>query len=117
MPTYEYECKSCGHTFDVCQNMRDEPVKICPQCGREVRRLINGGTGIIFKGSGFYVTDKAKGTAAKPGGKAEAEKPAANPSPGSSEKSAEPASAGKSAAAGEAKTVPDTSAGKKASGQ
>jgi putative FmdB family regulatory protein len=60
MPTYEYECKSCGYTFDVFQNMSDEPVKICPECGKEVRRLIGGGTGIIFKGSGFYVTDKNK---------------------------------------------------------
>jgi putative FmdB family regulatory protein len=117
MPTYEYECKSCGHTFDVFQNIRDEPVKICPQCGREVRRIIHGGTGIIFKGSGFYVTDKAKGAAAKPGGKAGPEKTAANPSPGSSGKSAEPASADKSAAAGEAKTPPAASAEKKASGQ
>jgi len=64
MPTYEYECKSCKHTFDVFQSMRDEPVKICPECGKEVRRLINGGNGIIFKGEGFYVTDK-KGGAAK----------------------------------------------------
>jgi putative FmdB family regulatory protein len=63
MPTYEYECKTCGYTFDVFQNMSDEPVKVCPQCGKEVRRLINGGTGIIFKGSGFYVTDKNKGSA------------------------------------------------------
>ncbi|MDR2177537.1 MAG: zinc ribbon domain-containing protein [Treponema sp.] len=60
MPTYEYECKTCGHTFDVFQNMSDEPVKVCPLCGKEVRRLINGGTGVIFKGSGFYVTDKNK---------------------------------------------------------
>jgi putative FmdB family regulatory protein len=63
MPTYEYECKTCGYTFDVFQNMSDEPVKVCPQCGKEVRRLINGGTGIIFKGSGFYITDKNKGSA------------------------------------------------------
>ncbi|GHV65769.1 hypothetical protein AGMMS49587_20360 [Spirochaetia bacterium] len=61
MPTYEYECKSCGHTFDAFQSMSDEPIKVCPECGKEVRRLINGGTGIIFKGSGFYVTDKGKG--------------------------------------------------------
>ena len=60
MPTYEYECKICGHTFDVFQNMSDAPLKVCPQCGKEVRRLINGGTGVIFKGSGFYVTDKNK---------------------------------------------------------
>jgi putative FmdB family regulatory protein len=59
MPTYEYECRSCGHSFDVFQSMRDEPLKICPECGKEVRRLINGGTGVIFKGGGFYVTDKS----------------------------------------------------------
>lgn len=60
MPTYEYECKKCGNTFDVFQSMSDEPVKICPTCGGEVRRLINGGTGIIFKGSGFYINDSKK---------------------------------------------------------
>ncbi|MDR0399703.1 MAG: zinc ribbon domain-containing protein [Treponema sp.] len=63
MPTYEYECKSCGHSFDVFQSMSDAPLKICPQCGSELRRLINGGTGVIFKGSGFYVTDKNKSSA------------------------------------------------------
>ncbi|MCL2478848.1 MAG: zinc ribbon domain-containing protein [Treponema sp.] len=58
MPTYEYECKSCNHKFDVFQAISDEPVKICPKCGKEVRRLINGGMGVIFKGHGFYITDK-----------------------------------------------------------
>ena len=58
MPTYEYECKTCSHKFDVFQAISDAPVKICPKCGKEVRRLINGGMGVIFKGSGFYVTDK-----------------------------------------------------------
>jgi putative FmdB family regulatory protein len=58
MPTYGYECRSCGHTFDVVQKMADEPLKICPECGKEIRRLINGGTGVIFKGPGFYATDK-----------------------------------------------------------
>ncbi|MDR1956420.1 MAG: zinc ribbon domain-containing protein [Treponema sp.] len=61
MPTYEYECKSCGHRFDAFQRMSDAPLTGCPQCGRAVRRLINGGSGIIFKGSGFYVTDKKSG--------------------------------------------------------
>jgi len=64
MPTYEYECKSCGHTFEVFQSMSDEPLKICDKCGKEVRRLIFGGAGVIFKGSGFYVTDKAGGKSA-----------------------------------------------------
>ncbi|MDR2376057.1 MAG: zinc ribbon domain-containing protein [Treponema sp.] len=66
MPTYEYECKTCGYTFDVFQNMSDAPLKACPQCGKEVRRLINGGTGVIFKGSGFYVTDKNKSSGKTP---------------------------------------------------
>lgn len=62
MPTYGYECKSCGNSFDFFQSMKDEPLKICPKCGKELRRLITGGTGIIFKGNGFYITDKgAKG--------------------------------------------------------
>jgi putative FmdB family regulatory protein len=70
MPTYEYECKSCVYSFEDFQSMSDAPLSDCPQCGREVRRLINGGSGIIFKGSGFYVTDK-KGS----GGTAAAKKP------------------------------------------
>jgi putative FmdB family regulatory protein len=64
MPTYEYECKSCGHGFEVFQAMSDPPLKDCPECGKEVRRLIFGGSGVIFKGSGFYVTDKSKTVAA-----------------------------------------------------
>ena len=72
MPTYEYECKSCKHSFDVFQSMKDEPLKICPKCGKEVRRLINGGNGVIFKGNGFYVTDKnMKGGKNANGGKEE----------------------------------------------
>jgi len=62
MPTYEYECKSCSHTFEAFQSMNDAPLKDCPKCGSEVRRLIFGGAGVIFKGSGFYVTDKGKNT-------------------------------------------------------
>ncbi|MCL2007742.1 MAG: zinc ribbon domain-containing protein [Treponema sp.] len=58
MPTYGYECKACKHSFDVFQSMKDDPMKICPECGKELRRLINGGNGIIFKGNGFYITDK-----------------------------------------------------------
>jgi len=73
MPTYEYECKSCGHSFEVFQAMSDEPLKTCAKCGKEVRRLIFGGAGVIFKGSGFYVTDKGK--AAPDGNAAKAAKP------------------------------------------
>ena len=57
MPTYDYECTACGHTFEYFQSMFDEPLSVCPKCEGKVKRLIGRGTGIIFKGSGFYVTD------------------------------------------------------------
>ena len=60
MPTYDYECNSCGASFEIFQSMSDEPVSVCPDCGGDVRRLIGGGAGIIFKGSGFYVTDNKR---------------------------------------------------------
>jgi len=56
MPTYEYECESCHIRFERLQHFKDEPVKECPECGGPVHRLIQP-VGIIFKGSGFYVTD------------------------------------------------------------
>lgn len=60
MPTYEYECKSCGHRFEETQSMLDKPLSKCPKCKKGVRRIIGSGTGIIFKGSGFYATDYRK---------------------------------------------------------
>ncbi len=66
MPTYEYRCTQCEHLFEQFQSIKDEPVKICPRCGGPVRRLIGGGNGLIFKGSGFYITDyRNKGHAGK----------------------------------------------------
>jgi putative FmdB family regulatory protein len=59
MPTYEYECQRCQHRFDRFQSMSAEPVKICPNCGGPVERLISGGAGVIFKGPGFHATDYA----------------------------------------------------------
>ena len=58
MPTYDYECKACGHKFEKFQSITARPVRKCPQCGKtKVRRLIGTGAGILFKGSGFYQTD------------------------------------------------------------
>ena len=57
MPTYEYRCQDCGHTFENFQGIKDEPLENCPKCYGKVQRLIGSGTGIIFKGSGFYETD------------------------------------------------------------
>ncbi len=56
MPTYEYRCGTCG-TFEQFQRITEDPLSDCPRCGSAVRRLISSGTGIIFKGSGFYSTD------------------------------------------------------------
>ncbi len=57
MPTYEYECKKCGHHFEHFQSITAEPLKQCPKCRGRVKRLMGTGAGIIFKGSGFYQTD------------------------------------------------------------
>jgi len=58
MPTYEYVCPKCGHAFELFQSMNDAPLKKCPACKKTgVKRLIGGGAGLIFKGSGFYITD------------------------------------------------------------
>ncbi|MBT4035660.1 MAG: hypothetical protein HOB84_13510 [Candidatus Marinimicrobia bacterium] len=65
MPTYEYECLSCGNHFDAFQKMSDSHLEKCVHCKGSVRRIISGGSGLIFKGSGFYITDYAKGKAEK----------------------------------------------------
>ena len=57
MPTYEYKCQACGHEFEKFQSMMEDPIKTCPVCKGRVKRLIGTGSGLIFKGSGFYVTD------------------------------------------------------------
>ncbi len=57
MPTYEYECKKCGHRFEEFQNITDPPLRRCPRCKGKVQRLLGAGAGFIFKGSGFYETD------------------------------------------------------------
>lgn len=65
MPTYEYSCEKCGKTFETVQSMRDEPLRECPKelCRQKkwghgkVKRLIGTGAGLLFKGSGFYITD------------------------------------------------------------
>lgn len=60
MPTYDYQCDKCGHKFEKFQKMMDEPLKACPKCKGKVHRLIGGGSGILFKGTGFYETDYKK---------------------------------------------------------
>ena len=81
MPTYEYECRACGHTLEAFQGISEKPLVKCPRCGkRKLRRLIGAGAGLIFRGDGFYITDyrsKEYREAAKKesGGGSKAEKP------------------------------------------
>ncbi len=62
MPTYEYQCCKCGHRFSEFQKITDLPIKDCPKCRKKdcVEQIISGGSGLIFKGSGFYITDYKK---------------------------------------------------------
>ncbi len=57
MPTYEYKCQKCGYRFDHFQSISSDPLKVCPKCGGELHRLFGEGSGVLFKGSGFYCTD------------------------------------------------------------
>ena len=62
MPTYEYECTHCGHKFEAFQKITETALSKCPKCNHKLRRLIGSGSGIIFKGTGFYATDYRKKT-------------------------------------------------------
>jgi putative FmdB family regulatory protein len=85
MPTYEYRCRDCGHSFEIVQKMSDEPLTHCPECGGDLRKVF-APPAISFKGSGFYATDHGKKAmpssgddktskeAAKDGGKADTAK-------------------------------------------
>jgi putative FmdB family regulatory protein len=74
MPTYVYRCKKCKHTFELFHAITDESVKRCPKCRAKAERIPAGGAGILFKGSGFYITDyrsksyRDKARQEKPGG-------------------------------------------------
>ncbi|MCH7496112.1 MAG: zinc ribbon domain-containing protein [Candidatus Marinimicrobia bacterium] len=58
MPTYDYKCSNCGEIYELFQSMNDKPIIKCRNCGKNTAvRLIGGGSGLIFKGSGFYITD------------------------------------------------------------
>ena len=67
MPTYDYFCENCDKTYEFFQSMSDAPIQKCSVCNNKIRRLVSGGTGLIFKGSGFYLTDYAKSKSKKSG--------------------------------------------------
>ena len=60
MPTYEYECQKCHHRYDLFQRITEGPKRTCPKCKGRVKRLLGTGAGLLFKGSGFYITDYRK---------------------------------------------------------
>lgn len=62
MPTYEYLCLKCGGRFDRLQSITEAPLKKCESCGGKVERQIGSGAGLIFKGTGFYITDYKRGS-------------------------------------------------------
>lgn len=104
MPTYEYDCKSCGHEMEAFQSMTADHLKKCPECGKDkLKRRIGMGAGIIFKGSGFYETDykdkkseKKSEDSAKGDGKSEKSEKSESKTEGKSETKKETKSTGDS---------------------
>ena len=86
MPTYEYRCSKCSHSFEHFQSMTSPNLSICPKCNHHsLERIIGGGAGLMFKGSGFYITDYKKSNSSSTdtkstGGKKPESKPADPPS-------------------------------------
>ncbi len=93
MPLYDYACTKCGHTFEVRHGFDESHDKPCPLCGAPVRRVFNAAP-VLFKGSGFYVTDSRRGSAGTKDEKSKSDAPAASKtekSEKSEKKPAEPA--------------------------
>ena len=102
MPTYEYECPE-GHTFEKFQKISDKPRAKCPVCGKPGTRKISGGAGLVFRGSGFYITDYGKD------GK--------GPRKPDSEKPAKATEGGATGGGTESKAKPESSSSKQATGK
>ena len=98
MPTYDYRCEACGHSFELFQSIKADPEKTCPKCGGDsARRVIGAGGGLIFKGSGFYITDYTRSKDYKDKSKSESGGAPSSPPPSSCGSSdAKPAGGGAS---------------------
>jgi putative FmdB family regulatory protein len=105
MPTYVYACDTCGAQFEQFQSFKDEPLRTCPACANAVRRVFQP-VGIVFKGSGWYVTDSRKSSSATVGGEEASAKndKSANGASAAKSESANGASATKSESASETKS-------------
>ena len=94
MPTYQYQCTSCGHRLEEFQSITEPPLSRCPECNTEnLVRVIGAGAGLIFKGTGFYLTDYKKGSGPPPsgGGEKKETKKQDSPAPGAEKPSKGPA--------------------------
>ncbi len=82
MPTYHYRCSECSFEQEVVQRISEEPLHVCPNCGKEsFARVISGGAGVLYKGEGWYVTDYSKkSSGGKESSTSAAPTPAATPS-------------------------------------
>ena len=96
MPTYQYQCKQCGHQLEELQSFTEAPLVRCPNCNTDnLVRVLGGGGGLIFKGSGFYLTDykkeskKSSSTKDKPKEVSSDKKETATPAPSSETKSSD----------------------------
>jgi putative FmdB family regulatory protein len=103
MPTYDYECDACGHTFELFQSISEPVKKKCPECGKpKLRRLFGTGAAVVFKGSGFYQTDyrsdsyKKAAEKDKPSSESKSDKKSESKSDSKSSTSSESKPAGKS---------------------
>lgn len=106
MPTYEYECRPNGHRFEVKQSFSDDPIETCQVCGEPVRKVFSA-AGIVFKGSGYYVTDtrpKPKSETSKAGGQGKEKTSASSDSSGSSSESSKSAGSGSTSSSGSSDT-------------
>jgi putative FmdB family regulatory protein len=106
MPTYEYACRECGHHVEVVQRFTDDPLTTCGQCGGALRKVFSA-AGIIFKGSGYYVTDsRSKSTSGSSGGSTSSDASSAADSSSASGSAGEGSSgAGSGSGSGEAKSA------------
>jgi putative FmdB family regulatory protein len=87
MPTYLYRCKSCSYEFEELQKITEDPLRTCPSCSKDTLiRVLSGGAGLLFKGSGFYETDYKKA------GAKETKRPSSGQKPASDQKSDQPSS-------------------------
>ena len=102
MPTYEYECKDCGDLSEHFKSMSESPKTKCEKCGGKIIRLVGAGAGLIFKGSGFYITDYKKGHSSPTDNKSSESKG----SDGNGKKSDEGSSSSKPAETSKSETKP-----------